>query len=244
VIEKARSSVQSTIDGIIQDLKAKAAANPTAVLAIGAGIAWRLVQRPPIATALVGAGLYSLLRTTPVHSGPGWQDADYLAHAKARMRAQAGEAVEIVKEQAMEMAGSFREQAADVAEAATEKVRQWGTEAKKAVEQGASDVQDHAAAAVQRSSEALGDARQIAEDAFAKASASARQTASALAGNAQANAREAGAMATMAAGQASSSVQAALSDQETRDKLLLGAAGLAVAAALGIAAQRRLSEAP
>ena len=65
LVDKAKSSVQSTIDTFVEDLKARAAANPAAALAIGAGIAWRLIQRPPIATALIGAGLYSLLRTTP-----------------------------------------------------------------------------------------------------------------------------------------------------------------------------------
>jgi hypothetical protein len=37
-------------------------------------------------------------------------------------------------------------------------------------------------------------------------------------------------------------IQAAASNPEARDKFLLGAAGLAVIAALGIASQRRMSE--
>src|SRR5687767_15838427 len=49
MVEKAKSSVQSSVQGFVDELKAKAAANPGAVLAIGAGIAWRLFQRPPIA---------------------------------------------------------------------------------------------------------------------------------------------------------------------------------------------------
>ena len=60
LVDKAKSSVQSTIDNFVDDLKARAAANPAAALAIGAGIAWQLIRRPPIATALIGAGLYSL----------------------------------------------------------------------------------------------------------------------------------------------------------------------------------------
>ncbi len=66
LLDKAKSSVVSTIEDFVDDLKARAAANPAAALAIGAGIAWRLIQRPPIATALVGAGLFSLFRTTPI----------------------------------------------------------------------------------------------------------------------------------------------------------------------------------
>jgi hypothetical protein len=44
------------VSNLLEDLKAKAAANPTAALAIGAGIAWRLIKRPPIATALSARG--------------------------------------------------------------------------------------------------------------------------------------------------------------------------------------------
>jgi len=40
----------------------------------------------------------------------------------------------------------------------------------------------------------------------------------------------------------STSIQNAMPDRESRDTLLLGAAGLAVIAALGIACQRSLSE--
>ena len=52
-------------DGIVADWKARAAANPLAVAAIAAGVGWRLFQRPPIATLLVGLGLVGLLRTSP-----------------------------------------------------------------------------------------------------------------------------------------------------------------------------------
>ena len=46
----------------------------------------------------------------------------------------------------------------------------------------------------------------------------------------------------MTADQASTSVQQTLSDQDLRDKVLIGVAGLAVAAALGSAYQRRQNE--
>ena len=84
LVDKAKSGVQSTIDTFVEDLKARAAANPAAALAIGAGIAWRLIQRPPIATALIGAGLYSLFRTTPTHGthGSARTTDEYLAQAK------------------------------------------------------------------------------------------------------------------------------------------------------------------
>jgi hypothetical protein len=45
-----------TKDAPWDDVKARAAANPAAVIAIGAGLAWRLLQRSPIASALIGVG--------------------------------------------------------------------------------------------------------------------------------------------------------------------------------------------
>ena len=61
-----RAGVQSGLRQMLDDLKARAAANPSAALAIGAGIAWRFMKDPPIATALIGAGMLSLWRTTPI----------------------------------------------------------------------------------------------------------------------------------------------------------------------------------
>ena len=39
---------RDTRDGLLADLKARAAANPLAVAALAAGVAWRLFQRPPL----------------------------------------------------------------------------------------------------------------------------------------------------------------------------------------------------
>jgi hypothetical protein len=56
---------RETKDGVVAQVKARAAANPLAVAALAAGVAWRLFHRPPIATLLVGLGLVGLLRTSP-----------------------------------------------------------------------------------------------------------------------------------------------------------------------------------
>src|SRR5436309_14363927 len=53
LVEKAKTSVQSSIESLIEEAKARAAANPAAALAIGAGVAWRLIRHPPITTLLV-----------------------------------------------------------------------------------------------------------------------------------------------------------------------------------------------
>ena len=54
-----------TRDAFWEKLKARAASNPAAVIAIGAGLAWRIIQHPPIASALIGVGLFSLWKTQP-----------------------------------------------------------------------------------------------------------------------------------------------------------------------------------
>ncbi len=60
-----KDEARVTVRGILLDVKGRAAANPAATLAVGAGLTWRLLRHPPIATALIGAGLYSLWRTAP-----------------------------------------------------------------------------------------------------------------------------------------------------------------------------------
>jgi ElaB/YqjD/DUF883 family membrane-anchored ribosome-binding protein len=175
LVDQIKTSARSTVRQLVDDLAAKAAANPVAALAIGAGVAWRLVQRPPIASALVGAGLFSLLRTpTPNGSGPGFVAA----------------------------AGEF-------ADSATEKLHDWSTQAQDA----AASLREKTEFLAQRAAGALNDAQQIQSDVAARTAAMASR--------------------------ASAAVQDTLADDEVRDKALLGAAALAVAAALGIAYQRR-----
>ena len=59
-----------------------------------------VLKHPPIATALVGAGVLSLWRTTPIAV----DEEDYLTAAQQRFGEQVGEAVETVKEYAAETA--------------------------------------------------------------------------------------------------------------------------------------------
>ncbi len=66
VIDSAKQKLTDTIDGFVSDVKRRAADNPVAVAAIGAGIAWKLWQKPPITTLLVGAGLAALFGRSSV----------------------------------------------------------------------------------------------------------------------------------------------------------------------------------
>jgi hypothetical protein len=67
VIDSAKQKVTDAVDGFVSDIKRRAADNPVAVAAIGAGLAWRLWQKPPIATLLVGAGVAALFGRSSVH---------------------------------------------------------------------------------------------------------------------------------------------------------------------------------
>jgi gas vesicle protein len=196
IVDQAKSTTQSTLQGMVDDLKAKAAANPAATLAIGAGIAWRAIHHPPIATALIGAGLFSLLRT-PAARVSGNGNASYFSQAKERLTEQATDLAGEVKDQAaviasdvkdhaFAMAEAVKEQSTAIAGASKEKVRQWSADVEEAVR----DVPDRAASLAHQASRAT----------------------------------------------------QSLFDQDTRDRFLLGTAGLAVMAALGVAYQRRNAE--
>lgn len=204
LIEKAKSTATSTIQQVVDDLKAKAAANPGAALAIGAGLAWRLIHRPPIATALVGAGLYSLLRTTPAPDTPymGLYDED---RERVRRYGSNGSGQSGLLSQATEMADTVKE-----------KVQQWGAEAGAAAQNAATDIKDKTAALANQASNVFDDAQQTASEMVAKTAAMASH--------------------------ASAAIQDTLRDEDARDKILLGAAALAVAAAVGISYRRHADE--
>jgi hypothetical protein len=261
LVDKAKSSVHSTIDTFIEDLKARAAANPVAALAIGAGIAWRLIQRPPIATALIGAGLYSLFRTTPTHGthGNARTTDEYLAQAKDRLAEQASDLAQTVKdsasaigeaaaEKASELATGVKERALAIGEAATEKA----TELAAGVKQSASSMGE---AAREKATELAGAARSQQAQHWSEEQRSpirqAAGNASRLGGGDRTleDKRRESITAERAAPRAAAitdewmrPIQETAGSQEARDKFLLGAAGVAVVAALGIACQRRLGE--
>src|SRR5512133_51054 len=94
-------------DGVVAEVKARAAANPLAVAALAAGVAWRFFHRPPIATLLVGFGLVGLLRTSPTQ-------ADY-ANAEELFDPE-----------------EWRSRASRFADAAKQKVEDWSAQASQA----------------------------------------------------------------------------------------------------------------
>ena len=156
-----KSDAKSLAQRALDDIKARAATNPTAALAIGAGLGWRLIKHPPIATALIGAGLYSLWRTTPQVI----DDDDYLNAAQRRLGEQVSDAAKTVKEYAAEKAVAAQEKASAYAKTAGETVQEAaGTAVEQASEtfeharEAATDVSQKAVNAAQRATSRLGRA--------------------------------------------------------------------------------------
>ena len=246
LLDQAKTSVQSSVSGIVEDLKAKAAANPAATLAIGAGIAWRVMHHPPIATALIGLGLYSLLRT-PASRPP---NGDYFAQGRTRLKEQAAEFAVAARETTVQAGEAVASKGAELLDAAKDKAQEWSADARQSVGQATASVKtgvqsiaesvmdtakdkarEWTAGAGQAGETAVLEARTLASDASRAVSSEVRNIAGRAYAGSERMVRD-----TVAAG------EQVLGDQEARDKLLLGLAGIAVAAALGIAVQRRASE--
>ena len=137
----------------LRELKERAAANPLAAAAIGAGLAWRFIHRPPIATLLIGAGLFGLLRTpAPQRSGEpymGLRDED-----PAWRRAGNGD---------------LAQRATDMASAVTDKVKDWSAGAQDTARTAATQIADKAASVAESASQTLHDVGATARETFVQA---------------------------------------------------------------------------
>lgn len=197
LVNKATTAVKDRAQDFVTDIKERAAANPLAALAIGAGLVWRLIHKPPIATLLVGGGLFGLLKTDPQHPAMGAElvpQARDLAIATRdkveQLKAQAGDMLAAARtrvEEWTENAGDAAAQAAVAAKPVQDTLQNWGSEAQEAV------------------SEFSAVAKSLVE-------------------------------------QGSATIQRIAQDPGERDKYLLGAAAVALIAAVGIASQRQVSE--
>jgi len=154
-----------------------------------------------------------------------------MSHGKERLTEQASDFAGVVKEQAVAMgetvkdkavamSGTVTEKASELAGATKEHVQQWSAQTQSAARRAISDAGERAGSVMGQTSAAIEDARRS----VSKAAASVTSGTSSMG-------RE-----------WVRPVQTAINDAEPRDKLLLGAAGVAVLVALSIAYQRRLSE--
>jgi hypothetical protein len=225
LIARGRSAAQDRINDWIDTLKARAAENPAAVLAIAAGIGWRMMRKPPIATTLVGVGLFSLLRgNAPPRTGR--SDEEYVDRAKGRLR-----------EQSSELAAGIGEQASAVAAAATRKMGQWSEQAQAALREGGAQ----AAETMEHWSE---EARAALRNGSAQAVDSSVAAAAAASGRFDAAWQKTADLAAQSArglDRTASDLQGRANGSDLANQILLGAAGAAVAAAFGVALQRRIT---
>jgi hypothetical protein len=235
-------------DSVVDELKAKAAANPTATLAIGAGIAWYFVRNPPIAMGLIGAGLYGLWRTNAVHPVNG----DYIQQGRERLYEQASDFGASAMDAASEAGQAVSEKAGEMVDAAKQSVQEWSRDATDIVAAAGASVGN----AVKEQAESVVEgARRVRHDltnqaanvgsrvsaATESATLSVRQAVSDLSDQVG----RAGARASATSRQVGHQILDSSRDyipSEPRDKVLLGVAGLAVAAALGMAYQKRVIE--
>ena len=110
VISGASDAAKSKVSDFVETLKAKAAQNPAAVLAIAAGVGWRIYKSPPIASALVGLGLYSLLKSDAVPT------TDPLETAKRRAKEQLESAAEAARSGAVSVTNSIVEKVEEMSQ--------------------------------------------------------------------------------------------------------------------------------
>ena len=183
-VQRGTDTFKTGARRILDEVKDRAAANPMAAVAIGAGLLWHFAKHPPITTLLVGAGVFGLIRTDPRYPAAG-------AETVSRAGELAGTMKEAVQQKAAEFlsgAGDAIENGADVAGTVTEQIGEWA-----------------------------GQARDTAEEFISNLAAGTHDLAR----------------------RASQIVNRVAPDEGERDTLLLGAAAVALAAAVGIAYHRR-----
>ena len=180
-IDKAKSATRDGARRVLEDLKDRAAANPLAAAAIGAGVLWHLARHPPITTLLVGVGVFGLMRTNP-------------------------EQPSAIIDRVGEIAGSVQEHATE-----------WGSDARDASARVGEMASAMSAQIRNQVGERVALAGEVAQEATASFASGADQLAQ----------------------RTKRVVDDMVPNGEGRDTLLLGGAMVAIAAAVGIAFQRR-----
>jgi hypothetical protein len=207
----------ATRDAFWEKLKARAASNPAAVIAIGAGVAWRLIQRPPIASALIGVGLFSLWKTTPTTAyDVTGKRLDYIQHSKESLKKQAEQVISAAADVAEKAQEAAMAKGSEFLGSAKETMREWQ-------EDVSSKVDDSASTLKSSGENVLNKVKSSGEDLFNDV-----------------RVRQYDLRNQMDEWAATAAEK--LKEDDTRNKLLLGIAGAAIAAALGIACQKRISE--
>lgn len=210
LVEQTKSAAKTQLNSMVEDLKARAASNPAAALAIGAGLGWHFLRNPPIASALIGLGAFSLWRTHVAPQPSSAAKPDYLEMGKQRLKEQAVDAAGRAKDAALEGQDRLSEKIGELKTKATDTVRNWTSEVQDTVGDLAASLRVATPSIVPTVPDV--DVQGMAKTASDTISHAVSQT------------------------------RDYLTEQDSRDKLLLGLAGAAVVAAFGIAVQKRFSE--
>ena len=224
LVSNARDASRRRVHSMTDSLRERAAANPLALVLIGAGIGWRLYHRPPIATLLVGAGAASLLLNSSRRAARHFDEyhnpyrGDHPASYVPGGVAGYGYPVED-----RAPAPTFRERAQLVSET---------------VEQGADTVRSKAGDLASAASEKAGEIAATVSEKASDLAARVADTASAVAETASATAGQIGEKAGAAirsarreVGRYGETARREISDGGGRYGMLLGAIGLSLAAA-------------
>ena len=162
LIERAKTTTMDEAQRIWIEVRNRALANPAAVLAIGAGLAWRLYRRPPITTALIGLGAYYLLRgpapdparieeDNPVHRA-----GEIASKAQQKMGEWSGQVVGTARETAATLAEQTASAAAVTRDALSSAASQASDAMSRAATQATSAVRSLTPTPEQRDSYLLG----------------------------------------------------------------------------------------
>ncbi len=220
-IAKTRGMVNEGATRVLDDLKARAAANPLAAGAIGAGLIWHLLRHPPITTILIGMGVYGLMRTEPNERDvvtPVFSRAQQIAASTTNKVTELVDAAREVVDHTSEVARSFGNRAADVAgSVASQAAGVAGSLANKGADtaQSAAEIAD---SAMERFGAWTGQKREAATEALSQLEA------------------QADALSERTARRAINIAS------ENRDGILLGAAAIGLVAAVGVAYGRQAAE--
>ena len=114
LIHQTTTAASTKAQQFLADIKSRAAANPVAVLAIVAGLGWRLARHPPISSILVGLGIAGLFKADPT-SGPSpvTVRATELANSASELAGKVAEEAQQRSMQARRSANDMLEQFAD-----------------------------------------------------------------------------------------------------------------------------------
>jgi hypothetical protein len=143
IVANVKNVATDRVERFVADIKERAAANPVAVGAIAAGVAWRILRKPPITTMLVGYGLIGLWRTKPGQPAAG-------AETVYRAADMAIEAKEQVEQWGSEAGDAIARASDVVVPAVTETVQRWSADVGETVSQATTSAQSLVASGSQR----------------------------------------------------------------------------------------------